>query len=108
MICHMKHATGRFAVTCKCCKAHWTATIDPKAGQGLFWELGAAHHCPKFDEARARIGNYQLGTCYLKVEPITHDSAGSQHKCSDKCRCAKGGSCECSCGGMFHGAAYAA
>lgn len=104
----MKVETGRYSVTCKVCKAHWTATLNPKAGQGMHWELGAAHHCPKFDEARPRTGNYQLGAVYLKVEAITHDTCGSQHVCSSKCMGAKGGQCECSCGGMNHGSAYAA
>jgi len=103
----MKQTTGRYAITCKCCKAHWSQAIDKEAGQGLYWELGASHHCPKFDAARPRIGNYQLGGVYLKVVPITHDTCGSQHKCGEKCRSAKGGSCECSCGGMFHGIANA-
>jgi hypothetical protein len=107
MIMAKKIETGRYAVTCRCCKEHWTATIDPKTGQGLFVELAAAHHCEKFDAARERIGNYQLGTVYLTVEAITHDPAGTQHKCGARCRSAKGGACECSCKGLNHGIAYA-
>lgn len=116
----MKTQTGRFAVTCKLCKAHWTATLDPKVGQGLYAELGAMHHCERSDAYRNRIksyatspwekieGDHQVASVYFGVEPITHNPLGSQHKCSDKCRCAKGGACECSCKGMFHGVAYAA
>lgn len=110
----MKAQTGRFAVTCKFCKTHWTATLDPKAGQGLFAELGAMHHCERSDTYRTRVGgsrvqqDYQAAACYFKVEAITHDTCGSQHECGAKCRSAKGGQCECSCKGMFHGVAYAA
>ena len=98
--------TGRYAVTCRICKAHWTAKIDRNAGQGIRYELGASHHCQKFDESRARVGNYHLGSVWLNVHEITHNPAGSLHRCSDKCRTAKGPSCECSCGGMNHGAGW--
>lgn len=36
-------------------------------------------------------------TIFFKKNP-------SLHKCDARCRHAKGGNCECSCGGKFHGA----
>jgi hypothetical protein len=42
------------------------------------------------------------------VLPVTrtifYKSNPSLHKCDARCRHAKGNSCECSCGGEFHGA----
>lgn len=108
MLIRMKCETGRYAVSCKFCKEHWTSTVDPRSSQGLFVELGSNHFCSKFSAARVRKGNYQAGTLYLNVEPITHDPGGSQHKCGARCRSAKGGACECSCKGMYHGVDYAA
>ena len=35
---------------------------------------------------------------------IEYKSNPSLHKCDARCRHAKGRSCECSCGGQFHGA----
>lgn len=41
---------------------------------------------------------------YLPVTRIiAYNPQGSKHKCDARCRCAKGGNCECSCGGRFHG-----
>ena len=34
---------------------------------------------------------------------IAYKVNGTKHKCSDRCRTAKGNSCECECGGQFHG-----
>lgn len=34
---------------------------------------------------------------------ISYNENGSKHVCDARCRCAKGGKCECSCGGKFHG-----
>lgn len=42
------------------------------------------------------------------AKPVTRviqfKSNPSLHKCDSRCRHAKGGDCECSCGGQFHGA----
>lgn len=35
---------------------------------------------------------------------ITYKRHPKMHKCDARCRHAKGGSCECECGGQFHGA----
>ena len=34
---------------------------------------------------------------------IEYKSNPSLHKCDSRCRSAKGHSCECSCGGQYHG-----
>ncbi len=45
---------------------------------------------------------------YVGAKPVTRvidfKSNPSLHKCDARCRHAKGGNCECSCGGQFHGA----
>jgi hypothetical protein len=46
------------------------------------------------------------GTCggVHKVERTIQRKANpSNHKCSDRCRSAKGHQCECECGGKYHG-----
>jgi len=35
---------------------------------------------------------------------IRFNEEGTKHKCGGRCRNAKAGDCECSCGGKFHGA----
>ncbi len=44
----------------------------------------------------------------IGAKPVTrvieYKSNPSLHKCDARCRHAKGNSCECSCGGQFHGA----
>jgi hypothetical protein len=45
---------------------------------------------------------------YIGAKPVTRviyrPANPSNHKCGARCRHAKGSSCECSCGGQFHGA----
>jgi hypothetical protein len=41
---------------------------------------------------------------YLPVtRVIAYKPDGSKHKCDSRCQSAKGGNCECSCGGKYHG-----
>lgn len=41
---------------------------------------------------------------YMPVtRKIAYKSNPSLHTCDARCRCAKGGNCECSCGGKYHG-----
>lgn len=57
-----------------------------------------------------RMDGYQklIGKDNGEVVPVTRviyrKSNPSNHKCDARCRHAKGGNCECSCGGQFHGA----
>ncbi len=45
-----------------------------------------------------------LSSDWLPVTRIVrHNPHGSLHKCDARCRHAKAGDCECSCGGKFHG-----
>jgi hypothetical protein len=45
---------------------------------------------------------------YVGAKPVTRviefKANPSLHKCGTKCRHAKGGTCECECGGKYHGA----
>lgn len=99
--------TGRYAVTCRKCGAHWTAQPGTvKNWIELTESLAELHHCAKFDALRPTFGNKRLALA-LKIKQIMHNPQGSLHRCSDKCRGARGPDCECSCGGMFHGASHA-
>lgn len=37
---------------------------------------------------------------------VSYNPNGSKHKCDSRCLNAKGGNCECSCGGANHGAGH--
>jgi hypothetical protein len=50
------------------------------------------------------VGRNAAGELQPVTRVIEFKKNPSLHKCSDKCRSAKGGSCECSCRGQFHGA----
>jgi hypothetical protein len=61
----------------------------------------------KFDDFNLLVGTVSGKYDTTNFLPVTriirHDENGSGHKCDSRCRCAKGGDCECSCGGEFHG-----
>lgn len=50
------------------------------------------------------VGKGPDGKLYAADRLIFRKSAPSNHKCDTKCLHAKGSSCECACGGKFHGA----
>lgn len=50
------------------------------------------------------VGRDAAGQLCPVTRVIEFKKNPSLHKCSDKCRSAKGASCECSCRGQFHGA----
>jgi hypothetical protein len=50
------------------------------------------------------VGQGPDGKLYAADRLIFRKAAPSNHKCGAKCRHAKGGQCECECGGKFHGA----
>ena len=53
---------------------------------------------------------YAIGNCptcnlpHFAERHIARPSNASNHKCGGKCRSARGPNCECSCGGVNHGA----
>ena len=61
----------------------------------------------KFDDFSLLVGTvtgkYDTQNFLPVTRIVRHDENGSGHKCDSRCRCAKGGDCECSCGGEFHG-----
>jgi len=61
----------------------------------------------KFDDFSLQVGTvdgrYNRESFLPVTRVICYNPNGSQHKCDSRCRCAKGGDCECSCGGRFHG-----
>jgi len=50
-------------------------------------------------------GQYDTTDFLPVTRIISYKENGSMHKCDARCRCAKGGNCECACGGQFHGSA---
>lgn len=50
------------------------------------------------------VGKGPDGKLYAADRLIFRKSSPSNHKCGAKCRHAKGGQCECECGGKYHGA----
>lgn len=50
----------------------------------------------------------QDGNLHPVTRVIMRKSNPSNHKCDARCRNAKGHSCECACGGKYHGAGDAA
>jgi hypothetical protein len=49
-------------------------------------------------------GKYSTSNFLPVTRIVHHNPKGSQHKCDGRCLNAKRGDCECSCGGMNHGA----
>jgi len=62
----------------------------------------------KYDGYQKYIGFAAGATMDNQALPVTrkidYKKNPSLHKCDARCRHAKGGNCECSCGGQFHGA----
>jgi hypothetical protein len=48
-------------------------------------------------------GKYSTTQFLPVTRIIRHNEHGTLHQCGSKCRNAKGGDCECSCGGVYHG-----
>ena len=62
----------------------------------------------RFDGFAMLVGRVDGSRDFLPVtRTIAYKRNPSLHKCDARCRNAKGGSCECSCGGQFHGAGNA-
>jgi hypothetical protein len=63
----------------------------------------------KYDDFSLIVGTQdgKLSPDFLPVTRIiSYKENGSKHKCGAKCRGAKGGNCECECGGANHGRDY--
>jgi hypothetical protein len=50
------------------------------------------------------VGRAADGKLYAADRLIFRKTNPSNHKCGARCRHAKGGNCECACGGKYHGA----
>jgi hypothetical protein len=61
----------------------------------------------KFDDFSLLVGTvdgkYNTDSFLPVTRAIRFDECGSNHKCDGRCQNAKGGDCECECGGKFHG-----
>lgn len=58
----------------------------------------------KFDGYQMQVAKNEAGEVLPVTRVIFRKANPSNHKCDARCRHAKGGNCECSCGGQFHGA----
>ena len=60
-----------------------------------------------FDSFSLWVGQKDYSADQRNYVPVTrricYKVNGTKHKCGGKCRTAKGGDCECECGGRFHG-----
>lgn len=61
----------------------------------------------RYDGFSRYVGKDELGNLLPINRVIFRKSSPSNHKCDARCRNAKGGNCECSCGGKYHGAGHA-
>jgi hypothetical protein len=61
----------------------------------------------KFDDFDLLVGTvngrYDRENFLPVTRVICYNPRGSKHECGPRCRSAKGGDCECACGGQFHG-----
>ena len=76
-------------------------TMDNAAFKAMFPEVKGL----KSDGFQMRVARDENGNLLPVTRVIFRKSNPSNHKCDARCRHAKGGNCECSCGGQFHGAA---
>jgi hypothetical protein len=58
----------------------------------------------RLDSFSKLIGKTEDGRVLPVTRTIFYKANPSLHKCDARCRHAKGGNCECSCGGKYHGA----
>lgn len=58
----------------------------------------------RHDSFSLAVGTAPDGRKFEADRLIFRKAAPSNHKCGAKCRHAKGGQCECECGGKYHGA----
>ncbi len=60
-----------------------------------------------FDSFQLMVGTVDGRYSHESYLPVTrlicYKVNGTKHKCGGRCRQAKGGDCECECGGRFHG-----
>jgi hypothetical protein len=104
---------ARYSIHCKGCGKHATIEIENKQGFLSDGELSALRsrfgRITRYGEDAkpgASIWNDMLRCCrYLRVNRI-NGRYSADHKCDGRCTNAKGGDCECQCGGKNHGSGY--
>lgn len=69
-----------------------------------FLAIGGEKSKANYYDSFARLVGISPDRAWLPVtRKITFKNNPSLHKCGSKCRHAKGGVCECECGGKYHG-----
>src|SRR5262245_37596023 len=99
---------NRYVVRCPYCRGHFaiegTSPFQRSTGEMLGLVNAHAVRCPKTAvRLEVRRGDaYQLIACDWKVTQVW-GTYKADVRCNGKCLHAKGGDCECSCGGKNHG-----
>lgn len=75
------------------------STLDNKAFAAKFPGIKGV----RSDSFQMRVAKNEAGELMPITRVIFRKTNPSNHKCDARCRHAKGGNCECSCGGQFHG-----
>lgn len=68
-----------------------------------FMELFPGVKGKSYDYFYKWVGHGPDGSILPVTRIIYYKKNPSLHKCDSRCMCAKGGTCECSCGGKNHG-----
>lgn len=61
-------------------------------------------YAKRADSFSRYVGVNEAGEMRPVTRMIRYFRTSAPHKCGPRCRQAKGGDCECQCGGKFHGA----
>ena len=106
--------TNRFSCKCVLCKAKWTTEERDRTRAFSAHEKNCPRYSTIFARRRAQAPRYseeseryQMAALYFHHLPIVGHYNASV-KCNARCTGATGHLCECSCGGVNHGAAQMA
>ena len=70
----------------------------------VFYSIGGkANKFNYYDSFKRLVGKDAQGNLYPVQRKINYSKHPSLHKCDGRCVNARGGNCECSCGGVNHG-----
>jgi hypothetical protein len=98
-----ENKTARFTCKCLMCKKVWTVNV---VSSHTGWNFGKFYNSPKYTMQDNKV----LSVCpfcggMVKAKKI-EGFVNPEHKCDSRCTGAKGGTCECSCGGENHGISH--
>jgi len=97
----IKNTEGLTRFSCRCNKCKTRFVKHARSA----YELGPMP-CPNAECGWTLSPSQQWGAkkiAFLVSEPMKHTKKAVPTKCGARCRNAKGPSCDCTCGGEFHG-----